>query len=111
MSQMIHNFRFPDLLEHPVLLVFLVVANWPVYRYLVAVLFGGREGFGEAIRYWFIPDLYSYLKNRYIEDIWAELRLGVLLAIAAGCVVIEYMMVTSFLDWWYANVVCCGPER
>lgn len=108
---MIDYSHLPDLLEHPVLLLFLIAANWPVYRYLVGILFGGREGFGEAIRYWFIPDLYSYLTNRYFEDMWAELRLGVLLVIGAGCVILEYMAVATFLDWWYANVVCCAPTN
>ncbi len=62
------------LLEHPVLLVVLIVANWPLYRWFVQILFGGVEGMGEAVKYWFIPDLYSFLTNRYFEDWWAELN-------------------------------------
>ena len=101
----------PDLLEHPFLLAFLLVANWPIYRWLVRTLFGGAPGLGEAIRYWFIPDLYSYFANRYFEDLWAELRLGVWLLASAACVVAEYALVAWFLDWWYAHVVCCGPSE
>lgn len=99
----------PEVVQYPLLLTFLAVANWPAYRYFVRVLFGGRAGFAEAIRYWFIPDLYSYLTNRHFEDMWAELRLGVLVIISVVCVLGEYWTVASFLDWWYGNVVCCAP--
>ncbi|TXH01007.1 MAG: hypothetical protein E6R09_07470 [Rhodocyclaceae bacterium] len=101
--------QIPDLLAHPVLLIFLVAANWPLYRRFMQVLFGSIAGLGEAIRFWFIPDLYSYLTNRYFEDKWAELRLFVWLSLCAGCVVSQYAIVTLFLDWWYANVICCAP--
>jgi len=43
-THMIDHNRLPDLLEHPVLLIVLVVANWPLYRWFVQVLFGGVEG-------------------------------------------------------------------
>lgn len=103
------HFQIPDLLAHPVLLIFLIAVNWPAYRWFMQVLFGGISGLGEAIRFWFVPDLYSYLTNRYFEDKWAELRLFVWVSLSVGCVVVQYTAVTLFLDWWYANVVCCAP--
>ena len=106
---MTESFSFAQLLEHPVLLVVLVVANRPLYRLFVQTLFGGVEGLGEAVRYWFIPDLYSFLTNRYFEDWWAELRLTAWFLLRVGCVVAEYTLVKSFLDWWYVDVICCAP--
>lgn len=98
-----------DFLEHPVLLAILIAANWPVYRWLVQIMFGGGDGLGEAIKFWFIPDIYSFFSNRYFEDQWAELRLAVWAALCVGTVAAEYLLVKAFLDWWYAHVVCCGP--
>ncbi len=78
---MTESFSFAQLLKHPVPLVVLVVANWPLYRWFVQILFGGVEGLGDAVRYWFIPDLYSFLTDRYFED------------------------------WWYVDVICCAPTH
>ena len=108
---MTESSSFAQLLEHQVLLIVLIIVNWPLYRWFVKILFGGVGGLGEAVRYWFIPDLYSFLTNRYFEDWWAELRLTVWLMMCAGCVIAEYTAVKSFLDWWYVDVVCCAPTN
>ena len=106
---MTEQISFASLLEHPVLLAVLIVANWPLYRWFVQILFGGVEGMGETVRYWFVPDLYSFLTNRYFEDLWAELRLTVWFLLCVGSVVAEYALINSFLDWWYVDVICCKP--
>ena len=42
--------------------------------------------FGEAIRFWFTPDLFSALKGEYMDDWWNELKLSLWLGLgfAAG---------------------------
>ena len=101
--------HLPDLSTHPMLALLLVGANWPLYRWFLRVLFGDLEGLGEAIRFWFTPDLWSYIRNRYLEDKWAELRLFVWISMSIGCVLIEYALIDAFLAWWYTNVICCAP--
>lgn len=104
------DYRFlPDAIERPGLLLLLCV-NWPVYRELVRVMFGGLDGFAEAIRYWFIPDLYSFLVNRYFEDRWAEVRLGAWFVLCLSCVITEYVLIGHALDWWNENgCLFCPP--
>ncbi|HEX8988358.1 MAG TPA: hypothetical protein VF816_10380 [Rhodocyclaceae bacterium] len=108
---MIDYALLPTLVERPGLLVLLLVGNWPVYRELVRALFGGRDGFGEAIRYWFIPDLYSFLVNKYFDDMWAEFRLWLWLALCVGCVITEYVVIANALDWWNEHgCLFCPPH-
>lgn len=98
------------LFEHPLLLSILLLLNWPLYRWLVGLVFGGAEGFGETLKFWFVPDFYSFLKNRHFEDQWAELKLSAWFLLCALIIIVEYGTIAQFLDWWYENVVCCSPQ-
>ena len=59
-----------------VLLVVLAVVNIPVHIVLAKLMFGGWEDFKEAVRFLFTPDIFSILTNEYIDDRWAEAKLG-----------------------------------
>lgn len=101
---------FFGLFEHPLLVIILALMNWPLYRWLIGVVFGGVDGLAGAIKFWFVPDFYSFVKNQHFEDQWAELKLSAWFLLCALSVIAEYGAIVHFLEWWYENVVCCSPQ-
>ena len=68
----------------------LVVANTPLYWVLYRILFEDLEELWGAIRFWLTPDLISAFRGEYWDDLWAELKLGALIVVSAGAVLLEY---------------------
>lgn len=56
--------------------VLLAVVNVPVYYGLGRVFFRDWDEFRESVRFWMTPDLISAFRGQYVEDWWAEAKLG-----------------------------------
>ncbi len=76
------------------LLVILIVVNIPRYLGVGKVIFGGWDGFLEALKFWIKPDLMSWFNGEYWEDWAAELKLGLFLVICGVAVWGEYALIT-----------------
>ena len=76
--------------------VALGVLNIPLYVFVGRLLFADWDGFFEAVKFWFKPDMWSWFDGEYWEDWVAELKLGVLLAVSAGAVVGVYWLIDRF---------------
>jgi hypothetical protein len=63
----------------------LTIVNLPIFYYMRGLFFRSWSGFFEAIRYWFTPDMWSWCKDEWGHDIWAEFRLGLY---AVACVAV-----------------------
>ena len=59
-----------------IFLTILAVVNIPIHIFLAKLMFGGWEGFKEAICFLFTPDIFSIFSGEYIGDRWAEAKLG-----------------------------------
>jgi hypothetical protein len=59
-----------------VLLATLAAVNIPSHIFLAKLMFDGWEGFKEAVCFLFTPDIFSIFTNEYIDDRWAEAKLG-----------------------------------
>jgi hypothetical protein len=81
-----------------VLLGVLVAANIPVYWLLYKMLFGNAEELLQAIAYWFTPDVFSLFRGEYMEDWWAEVKLGALISLSGAAVWFEYVGLASVLS-------------
>ena len=66
--------------------VVLGVLNLPVYFGLGWVLFRTWQDFWDSIRFWITPDIFSLFRGEFLDDWFAELKLGVWIAACAGCV-------------------------
>ncbi len=66
--------------------VVLGIVNIPVYWGLGWVLFRSLDDFLESIRFWLTPDLFSAFRGEFMDDWWAELKLGLWIAACTGCV-------------------------
>ena len=62
----------------------LLACNLPFILLLGKLLFGSWHGFGEAVRYALMPDIFSILRGEWLEDAWATLKLLVFLAVCAA---------------------------
>ena len=81
-----------------VLVAILAVVNAPVYWVLYKLLFTDFEEFVEAIRFYVTPDIISWVRGEYHEDIWAELKLGVLLVVSGLCLAGEYVAAGNLMS-------------
>ena len=78
------------------LIIILAIGNIPIYFLLGKVLFTDKEGFFEAIKFWFKPDILSWFNGEYWDDRTAEFKLGMLLLGSVMVVVGEYQFITRF---------------
>ena len=62
-----------------VLLAILAAVNIPTHIFLARLFFDGWEGLKEAVCFLFTPDIFSILADEYIDDLWAEAKLGMFL--------------------------------
>lgn len=46
--------------------------------------FNDKEDFIECVKFWFTPNILSAFRGKYSEDLWAELKLLVWLAMGFG---------------------------
>lgn len=77
--------------------IILAIANIPVYVFIGYHLFGTWESFGEALRFWMKPDMWSAMDGEYFEDMVAELKLAALILLSLGAVVGEAMLIERVL--------------
>jgi hypothetical protein len=66
-----------------------IAANIPLYYLFYRFLFSDLDEFFQAIFYWFKPDLWSLFDGSFMEDFWAELKLGLFFVLCGGFVFLE----------------------
>jgi len=76
--------------------VILGILNVPLYIFLGRLLFTHWDNFFDAVKFWFKPDMWSWVAGEYWEDCVAEFKLGILFAISAGAVMGEYWLIGKF---------------
>jgi len=67
----------------------LIIANLPLYWLFAWLLFRTWENFSEALRFWITPDSWSFINGEFLNDWYAEAKLGLWIAASAGCVFAE----------------------
>lgn len=83
------------------LIAILIVVNIPVAILFGWMIFGSWGGFTECLGYAIRPDILSWISGEALDDMWAELRLFIWLALCAGA---------GYGQWWViTNVVMSSP--
>lgn len=75
----------------------LIAVNLPVYIVLGRLFFGSWSGFLRVLRFWLTPNIISWFRGEYWQDVAAELLFGVYLLCCAGVVFGEYWLITRYL--------------
>lgn len=75
----------------------LAILNIPLYLWLGKWIFGDWDGFWECIRFWLIPDLWSLFRGEWLEDQWAQMKLGFFVVLCAGAVGGELLLLAPLL--------------
>ena len=82
-----------------VFLVILAAVNIPTHILLARWMFDGWEGFKEAICFLFTPDIFSILTDEFIDDLWAEAKLGLFFFLCIAQWVGGFVFITkNFID-------------
>ena len=76
--------------DHPVLLAVLAIACLPTFGLWAWLLFGSTDNALRAARWPFIGDTRSLLRGDYVEDKFAEVRLGLMVVFYAATVAAVY---------------------
>ncbi|MCH4887807.1 hypothetical protein EZV73_09495 [Acidaminobacter sp. JC074] len=77
-----------------ILIVILVVINFPLYKRVFNFMFESMEDFNESLRYVFTPDIFSLFKGEYMRDYLGELKIGMFLMICGVLVFLEYYLIS-----------------
>ena len=72
------------------LVILLAVANIPLYWLFYRALFTDVDELADAIKFWITPEIFSAFRGEYVDDIWAELKLLLLVGGCVALVVVEY---------------------
>jgi hypothetical protein len=76
--------------------IVLGITNIPVYFLLGWVWFKDWEDFWESVRFWLTPDILSAIRGEFMDDWWAEMKLGFWMASCTGCVFAEALMLEKW---------------
>ncbi|AQQ71086.1 hypothetical protein SMSP2_01450 [Limihaloglobus sulfuriphilus] len=77
-------------------IIIVAVLNIPLYFLIGKLIFRTWESFWEAVKYNFKPDFWSLLTGRYLEDMWAETKLFVWIALSVLCVYGEIYLINKY---------------
>ena len=79
-----------------VLLAVLGVLNVPVYILIGRVLFEDWSGFWESVKFWLTPDIISWFRGEYWEDVWSEMKLWYFVVLCVAAVVVEHLLINKY---------------
>ncbi len=67
-----------------------IVVGILVLAVLFKPFFGDFSAFFECVRFWFTPDLFSMFRGEWMEDTFAEMKLGLWIVCGAGAGFLTY---------------------
>lgn len=79
------------------LVILLAVVNIPLYWCLYRALFTDVDELADAIKFWITPEIFSAFRGEYVDDIWAELKLFLLVGGCIALVIVEYGALQVYL--------------
>lgn len=85
----------------PIIAIVLLVANIPVYKKILRIIFRDREDVNDSIKYSFTPDLFSFFKGNYWKDKIGEAKITAFIFCCVSVVVIELLII----KWIIAIIV------
>lgn len=80
-----------------ILIIFLLVLNIPVYKYLFNKFFDTIYDFNECLRYLLTHDLISLSRGEYLKDQWHETKFMFFIFCCISAVGIEYLVIYIIL--------------
>lgn len=79
------------------IVIVLLILNIPIIKRLIKVIFPEPDGFQEAIRYCFTPDIISFFRGEYFKDRANELVMNMLVTMVGLLIFVEYWLLKIFL--------------
>lgn len=66
----------------------------PLYYVFWKAIFGSREAFLDALRYWFQPNWLSFLRGEFNRDLYVSFKLGFYIVLCSACTALVIHLVT-----------------
>lgn len=82
----------------PVIAILLIIANIPVYKVFLRLIFKDSKDINNSIRYSFTPDLFSLFKGNYLKDKIGEAKLSLFIFSCVLVVLIEFFIVNGVIE-------------
>lgn len=78
-----------------IIFLILLILNIPIYTKLFGLFFEDTDEFYEAVKYSFIPDLFSFFKGEYSKDFFLSFKLSFFFFTSFGLVGLEYLVISK----------------
>ena len=72
----------------------LVILNIPMFLVVVKLFFDDWDGFRDALKFSFTPDIISMVRGEWAQVYLAEMKLFLCLAFCAAAVIGEYQLIS-----------------
>lgn len=82
------------------ILILLLVINYPVYRFLFNWFFYDEDEFEESVRYSFTPNFISFFRGEYWKDKFSTMRLKVYTISCIAVVVLEFVLINKVIAFF-----------
>jgi hypothetical protein len=76
-----------------ILILILLVINFPVYRFIFGLIFASSEDYDESVRYTFTPNIISFFRGEYWDDKFRSTQLSFYIFLCAVPVFMEYLFI------------------
>ncbi|OJV64877.1 MAG: hypothetical protein BGO41_14915 [Clostridiales bacterium 38-18] len=83
------------------LIIVLLIANIPFYKFIKNQLFKDDNDFNEALNYLFIPNIISIFRGEYGKDLYGEFRIAFLFILSMAALAIEYFIFAGILSIFF----------
>ncbi len=81
----------------PLYWIILGAVNIPVAVGLGKLIFDSLEDFFECVKFWFKPDILSWIDGEYWKDTWAEFRFFCWIALCAFAIYAEHWVLQKWV--------------
>lgn len=79
------------------IVVVLLIANIPVYRFIFRLIFKSSDDFKESVKYSFTPDIFSLFKGKYWKDQIGEAKLSFFIFACVIVIIAEFAVIQAII--------------
>lgn len=97
-SAFIQNINLQVIELKTVIVIMLLIANIPLYRYIFRFIFRDSKDFRDSVNYSFTPDFISLFKGEYRKDKIGEIKLFFFILACVIPIMVEYSIIKTLIN-------------
>lgn len=83
-----------------ILIIILLLVNYPVYRFIYRLFFYDDNEFNESVRYSFTPNFISFFRGEYWKDKFSTMRLQMYVFLCVIVVIVEFTLLNKVIEFF-----------